>query len=259
MATDDDLRRKPDPRLHLELGLLKLVTAKRLAPLEEILAEFNESGGKKPAAPATKSFAASASAATAPTVEAVTPTRNSPTSGKASSETPEIRGRYDSPAGMASAPAQTGLSDVSGARNVPAAALPPRVVASSMETTTSGLAAAQFEAIKAALQEQKFLSSMVEYVTRWELEGNEMRLFFPTDKRTLAEMLQARDAMERLRNVASRVIGQPLRVCVKLESARPGNARPSDLRAHLEQDPIVRAMLDRFGGRISEVKRRGEE
>jgi DNA polymerase III subunit gamma/tau len=259
MATDDDLRRKPDPRLHLELGLLKLVTAKRLAPLEEILAEFNEGGGKRPAAPATKSFAAAASAATVPTAEAVAPARSSSSSSKPSSETHEIRGRYDSPAGAAGAPAQTGLSDVPGARNAPAAALPPRVVASSMETTTSGLAAAQFEAIKAALQEQKFLSSMVEYVTRWELEGNEMRLFFPTDKRTLAEMLQARDAMERLRNVASRVIGQPLRVCVKLESARPGNARPSDLRAHLEQDPIVRAMLDRFGGRISEVKRRGEE
>src|SRR5580658_6704988 len=40
LSTDDDLRRKPDPRLHLELGLLKLVTAKRLAPLEEVLADL---------------------------------------------------------------------------------------------------------------------------------------------------------------------------------------------------------------------------
>src|SRR5579863_2758113 len=38
MATDAELRRAPDPRLHLELGLLKLVNAKRLAPLEEVLA-----------------------------------------------------------------------------------------------------------------------------------------------------------------------------------------------------------------------------
>ena len=35
LATDDDLRRKPDPRLHLELGLLRLINAQRLAPLEE--------------------------------------------------------------------------------------------------------------------------------------------------------------------------------------------------------------------------------
>src|SRR5271154_6831141 len=40
LATDDDLRRRPDPRLHLELGLLKLVNAQRLAPLEELLSDL---------------------------------------------------------------------------------------------------------------------------------------------------------------------------------------------------------------------------
>src|SRR5260370_31105710 len=44
LATDDDLRRKPDPRLHLEMGLLRLVNAARLAPLEEVLAELNPGG-----------------------------------------------------------------------------------------------------------------------------------------------------------------------------------------------------------------------
>src|ERR1700758_5079715 len=38
LATDAELRRAPDPRLHLELGLLKLINARRLAPLEEVLA-----------------------------------------------------------------------------------------------------------------------------------------------------------------------------------------------------------------------------
>src|SRR6202040_4349184 len=37
LHTDDDLRRKPDARLHLEMGLLRLVNAARLAPLEEVL------------------------------------------------------------------------------------------------------------------------------------------------------------------------------------------------------------------------------
>jgi hypothetical protein len=31
------------------------------------------------------------------------------------------------------------------------------------------------------------------------------------------------------------------------------------LRAKFEQDPIVRGMMERFGGQISDVKRRGEE
>ena len=250
LTTDDDLRRKPDPRLHLELGLLKLVTAKRLAPLEEVIAGMREGGSLRATAPA-KSFAATASAISS--ASAVSRASPAPT------VKDEPRARYGVPTDATSSGPRDIAPEPTAAKNTPTAALPPRVVASSIETQTSGLAAAQFEAIKAALQEQKFLSSMVEYVTRWELEGNEIRLFFPMDKRTLAEMLQARDPMERLRTLTSQVIGQPLRVCVKLEPARTGMARGTDLQARFEQDPIVRAMLERFGGRISGVKRRSED
>src|ERR1700678_2330146 len=68
MTTDAELRRAPDPRLHLELGLLKLINAKRLAPLEEVLAQLRgEGSGTKSAgnfgsAPATKSVSAGGSA-----------------------------------------------------------------------------------------------------------------------------------------------------------------------------------------------------
>src|SRR5277367_4563890 len=63
LQTDDDLRRKPDPRVHLEMGLLRLVNAARLAPLEELLAELgNGTGGKAGGGSAPKSAAASASA-----------------------------------------------------------------------------------------------------------------------------------------------------------------------------------------------------
>ena len=48
IATDDDLRRKPDPRLHLELGLLRLVNSARLASLEEAIADLR---GEIPARP----------------------------------------------------------------------------------------------------------------------------------------------------------------------------------------------------------------
>ena len=140
---------------------------------------------------------------------------------------------------------------------VPASA--PRVIARAAEDSAGGLASAQVDAIKAALQGQKFLWSMVEHVVRWEIESGELRLFFPTESRALAEMLQARDPMERLRTVLHQVVGQPLRVCVKLESGRAGAARGSELRARFEQDPIVRAMLEKFGGQISRVKRPGEE
>jgi DNA polymerase-3 subunit gamma/tau len=220
LATDDDLRHKPDPRLHLELGLLKLVNAQRLAPLEEVLAELR--GEVRERARATR-----------------------PTSTPANTAAPNSSASSLVAARVTLAP-------------VPAS--PPRIVARAAEDSASGLASVQVEAIKAALQGQKFLWSMVEHVTRWEIEGGELRLFFPTESRALAEMLQARDPMERLRTILNQVVGQPLRVCVKLDGSRPaGASRSTELRARFEEDPIVRAMLERFGGQISKIKRPGEE
>ena len=118
--------------------------------------------------------------------------------------------------------------------------------------------ARDLEAVKAALQESKLLSSFLEQATRCEIEASEFRLFFTTENSALAEMLP-REAMERLRTAVQQVIGQPLRVCVKLDSARTLTARGSELRARFEEDPVVRAMLEKFGGQISRIKRPGEE
>src|SRR5882724_2171310 len=63
LQTDDDLRRKPDPRVHLEMGLLRLIHAGRLAPLEELLADLGGAAGNGSTA---KSVALRASAPAAP-------------------------------------------------------------------------------------------------------------------------------------------------------------------------------------------------
>src|SRR5215468_305263 len=46
LETDDDVRRKMDPRVHLEMGLLRLINAGRLASLEELLAEAGGANGR---------------------------------------------------------------------------------------------------------------------------------------------------------------------------------------------------------------------
>jgi DNA polymerase-3 subunit gamma/tau len=309
MSTDDELRRNPDPRLHLELGLLKLINAQRLAPLEEILGELrgSTSGGTRAAnasempargamaAPATSAtvssaFSASGSSAagtaarmapepSASTFSAISPASSTkPRSTQPSSAqfaqnpsqpkagaTPVAMSRATPPrtAFEAAAPTSIDANIPLTPRAMPAsiAAAPPRIVARTAEDPPNGLGAAQVDAIKAALQGQRFLWSMVEHATRWEIEGAELRLFFPTESRALAEMLQARDPMERLRTVLNQVVGQPLRVCVKLDSnAKPiGTGKSSELRSRFEEDPIVRTMLEKFGGQISNVKRPGEE
>jgi DNA polymerase III subunit gamma/tau len=255
LATDDDLRRKPDPRLHLELGLLKLVNAQRLAPLEEVLAELRGEARENPHPGClTPSSAPQRVASTAQPLSSSTASGSA--SGAGAATAARMAPDLAPPAAKTAAP-ETNFPPARASSPLPAS--PPRIVARAAEDVSNGLASAQVDAIKAALQGQKFLWSMVEHASRWEIESGELRLFFPTESRALAEMLQARDAMERLRTVLNQVVGQPLRVCVKLETARGTMGRGSELRARFEEDPIVRAMLERFGGQISKVKRPGEE
>ncbi|HLW82537.1 MAG TPA: DNA polymerase III subunit gamma/tau [Candidatus Acidoferrales bacterium] len=261
MSTDEDLRRKPDPRLHLELGLLRLVNAARLAPLEQVLSDLR-----------AEKLPASAGRATAPVSRsASTASRESGTSeNKMHAAAAGIGSAPGTGASMnasasAAAPPPANFSSPEIAEKLsptpaPVPASPPRVVAKIAESHFSGLAGAQMEAIQSLLRnQQKFLWSMVEHATRWELNGAEMNLYFPAESRSLTDILQGRETMEKLRTILSSVMGQPLRVCVKLDSSRNAPLRLSDLRARVEEDPIVRAMLERFGGKISEVKQRSED
>ena len=295
LVTEDDLRRKPDPRLHLEIGLLRLVNAARLVPLEEVLAELTGLAAPRivptnsaeiklgtPGAPyqrldraapvlpegtGTPSAAARSNAAEVGTTNVTAAdqatARNDDASPIAALSVPALS---DPPAALqqlrsSSEPDLRGADAAPG----PVPGSMPSMIARTADPS-SGLEAAQVAAIKAAiLSQQKFLGELVDSASRWELEGGEIRLYFPTESRALAELLQGRESMEKLRSISSRVLGRQLRVCVKLESApmlgstvrAAQNAR--ELRARFEQDPIVRAMLERFGGRISEVKRRNED
>jgi DNA polymerase-3 subunit gamma/tau len=306
LATDAELRRAPDPRLHLELGLLKLINARRLAPIEEVLAGLRGEGrgggsgggdirgggtrtansaasslparampavsGAQPVtssgaavrmAPATNSTASSSASAVgvSPAIPPASISKPETSDSGRDVESGNGRGPASSAAGVsvsAPTPAATTAASVSPTAAPIAAS---SVTTGAAEVPTNGIGTVQVEAIKAALQGQKFLWSMLDAVTRWEVENGELRLFFPSESRSLAEMLQARDPMERLRTVLNQVVGQPLRVCVKLDSSRAiaSAGRSSELRARFEEDPIVRAMLEKFGGQISNVKRPGEE
>jgi hypothetical protein len=149
----------------------------------------------------------------------------------------------------------------------PPAATGPLPGAGALATETSdGLDAAQIAAIKSAISsQQRFLAELVEHASRWQLDKGEVSLYFPTERRALSEMLQSRESMEKLRTIASAVLGKPLRVCVKLEavpvllSTVRASQDTRELRARFEQDPIVRAMLERFGGKLAEVRERSEE
>ena len=260
LQTDDDLRRKPDPRVHLEMGLLRLINASRLAPLEELLAELKSgapgsgmnTGVGRSAAPAGASAASARSAA--PSFAAGIPAQP-----KAETKT-----QFSSPfSAQASAPPATVAASAEVKRAVEAeeSGIPAKTNGAAPQAI--GISQEHVAEIKAAIQaQQKFLGELVEQSSRWELDGAELRIYFSPEKRPFAELIEGRESLEKIRTISSKVLGRAVRVCAKLEavaaaaaSAASAGSGTQELRAQFERDPMVRSMLQRFGGKISEVKR----
>ena len=269
LQTENDLRHKSDPRVHLEMGLLRMVNAARLAPLEELLAQTRggaggvSQGGAAPrstgpgsATPPFPSRSASASALSQQTETKPTAASAWGASGVAAAAAPA---RSLEPAKQSSAVA---------ASSERASILPPESIKlAASELTVAGLAMEQVAEIKSTIQaQQKFIAELLEHASRWELEGGELRICFPPEKSTFAGLIEGRDTLEKIRAASNKVLGRTVRVCARLEtgavnasvSARAASAT-QEMRAQFENDPMVKSMLQRFGGRISEVRRREEE
>jgi DNA polymerase-3 subunit gamma/tau len=269
LQTDDDLRRKPDARVHLEMGLLRLINAQRLAPMEELLAELR-TGAPASAASSVTPRAGSASAAVASSRPAA-PSGFSSASQKTFA--PSMRSAAPAlvataaAAAPARAEAHPNAAADSQARVAAAPASEPvaePIIENSSEARADGITQEQVSEIKAAVQaQQKFLGEIVQHGSRWELEGAELRIYFSPEKRAFAELMEGRDSLEKVRISSSKVLGRPVRVCAKVEAVAA--AAPLEtpdarqLRERFERDPMVQSMLQRFGGRISEVKWRQEE
>ncbi|HZV89502.1 MAG TPA: DNA polymerase III subunit gamma/tau [Candidatus Binatus sp.] len=270
LQTDEDLRRKPDPRVHLEMGLLRLINAQRLAPMEELLAELRS--GVPETSSSSGAMRNSASAAPAMAAPQAPPVRSfsaAPVTQTTFTPPPSrmVTPSFGAPAAAAAAPARAEIKAAPPAEppaTVTASPESESAVESGPETRADGITQEQVAEIKTAIQaQQKFLGEIVNQGSRWELEGAELRIYFSADKRAFAEMMEGRDSLEKVRTCSSKVLGRPVRVCAKVEAvaatAPRGTSGTQELREQFERDPMVRSMLQRFGGKISEVKWRQEE
>jgi DNA polymerase-3 subunit gamma/tau len=259
LQTDEDLRRKPDPRVHLEMGLLRLINAARLAPLEELLAEL-KSGATVSGVNPGISRGAAAAAALAPTPKSALPGFSGTAPVQSASKAPlpsAIKASSAAAAVRTSAQSAVGTGVKEEESEEPAKS-------NGAAIQSIGITAEQVTEIRAAIQaQQKFLGELMEQSGRWELDGAELRIYFSPDKRPFAEMMEGRDSLEKIRAISSKVLGRAVRVCAKLDgvaaaAASGAAAGTQELRAQFERDPLVRSVLQRFGGKISEVKRRQE-
>ncbi|HWY09500.1 MAG TPA: DNA polymerase III subunit gamma/tau [Candidatus Acidoferrales bacterium] len=307
LQTDDSLRRAMDPRVHLEMGLLRLVNAARLAPLEELLSEAKSAGGANSGGGAAGRNSGVSSALPSRSASAGAVGSSGVASAIGQKAPASLHGgqaeggRYKieelgetrpsafgmSGAGAAAAPAfemkekTVSVSDASGMAEgaaldgqsaqpgmaVPQAAAARATKEKVTEVAAAGMNAAQVAEIKAGIQaQQKFIGELLEHSSRWELDGAELRIYFPAEKSTFAGLIEGRDTLEKIRGVSGKVLGRAVRVCAKLETGAAKDANASraasstqEIRAQFENDPMVKSMLQRFGGRISGVRRQGEE
>ncbi len=224
LRAESEMRYALVPRFHLELALMKMVHARRLASLEMLLSGLG--GATVPG----KSFSAPPRPALAPPARLATePPR------------PVRTGSFEKPPAEESRPA-------------PAVAV--KAPAPPVETTAPANEDAVLAAIKTKVYgHSNFLGSCLEHMTRWRHENGEVTFTYAQKDSFFADLLKSREQQEILRTVCGQVLGQPVKICVKLEEQEieARGERPS-ARARAERDETVEAFRKKFDGMVLDVK-----
>jgi len=237
LRTQGELRYSLQPRFHLELGLMRLVHARKLVSLESLLAEVGGSragqtgraertGGPSPGPSAAGSPESPASAASQG-LKAHPPAATAP-----GGEKPSMPPSPES------------------AR--PAAPLPP---ADSAPEAARGQDP-RLAAIKAMLFDQsKFLSSCLNPLAAWRFEDGKVHFIYPRDASWAVDLMKSREHQERLTSVCEQVLGQPVRIYVTLQEGRTQTVaqRPS-ARERAGGDAMLAAFQRRFDCAVVDVK-----
>ena len=236
LRTHNELGYKQEQRFHLELGLLKLVHAQRLLPVEEILS------GAEPAR-ATQPPSAASAAGRAAQPPAAVPAR---------------------PASRGPSPFEADKARKSG---LPKPEM--SVGATALATVESPVAAVEPAAgelravILAALEDggHRMLATMLER-GQWSLQGIEV-IVQVKESEGVVEMAMGAEPRRIANTAAAQAAGRPLKLKVVGGAASSGSngdtARPpvpasgANGRGRATQDPVVRRMQDKFGAEIRTV------
>ena len=223
LRTEGELRYSLEPRFHLEMGLLKLAQARKLASLESLLAELGKGGAGEKPGPAT------------------------PRSAPAPSPTPAAPANTQQAAPPPPRPAQP----------VERQAAP----VESLAMTAAAVEDDRLNSIKAVLfEKQKFLSTCLDHVSGWRFENGEVRFLFPKNASTFADLIKSREQLEALRAACAQVLDQPVKIYVTLEEqeGQAAVARPS-ARDRAARDATVEAFRKKFDCTLVDVKDLSQE
>jgi len=253
LRTFDELGYRQEQRFHLELGVLKLVHAQRMLPLEQILSQV---GGEAPRAGSQTTTAAKSSVSPSG-LSAGTPA-GGPSAPRQNYVSPfdadrARKGRSFEPE-MSAAPAQAQtITETQGSVGVAVAVEPEpsgdagvilgRIVAAIEDTPNGGNLAATLAEGSAVLQGNEIVVTIAQPAAAIPFLIN-------------AEQKQAASA------AASAAAGRPLRLRLEGGAKPQGNgvaaqiSRPRDgvsARSRAAEDPVVQRMREKFGAEIRTV------
>ncbi len=226
LRAESEMRYALVPRFHLELALMKMVHARRLASLETLLSGLGGAG---------------------------LPAKNSPAA----------RPAVVPPARLAAEPPRQvrteSFEKSSAAESRPAPAMAAPRVAAPVETPAPP-ARRNEDAVLAAIKtkvygQSNFLGSCLEHMARWRFVNGEATFLYAQKDSFFADLLKSREQQEMLRTVCAEVLGQPVKICVRLEEqeVEAREERPS-ARERAERDQTVEAFRKKFDGTVLDVK-----
>ncbi|MGZ8844838.1 MAG: DNA polymerase III subunit gamma/tau [Pyrinomonadaceae bacterium] len=242
--TESSLKEAANPRYQVEVGLVKLMEMRRLAPLSELVARIAElesalRTGRPPAERKNPQSAPGGAANTGARSASAGGDRSASSSGttRASEpliDSPPIEMDQSTPADLTAAPA----------------------------TASAGSVAEQ---IKAELQKKKRPRLMVEIdaASKVELEGDELLIEFSPNAKHSRDTLAKSDNAKILREVCAEVCGREVGIRFTVSDGEADDApaspeeeqRQSKQRARqaAAQNPAVQKVLRAFGGEIVDV------
>jgi DNA polymerase-3 subunit gamma/tau len=268
LRTHSELGYKQEQRFHLELGLLKLVHAQRLLPVEELLSQATPMGGGAAQTTVSRSVSTPASRPAAAPVAPARPQRPSPLQqdtarkGTASENANPFRSENSS------APVIEGATAV----RVEAVAAPapapapqedpiraPQVVAATQ--TAEGDSHEIREHVLNALEQagQNMLASLLEG-GNWSLAGGELVIQIAKPQPFL-DMTMGPEPRRIATAAASEAAGRPVKIKLVTGGSAAGNGQPArtarpaagSARSRAANDPVVQRMQEKFRAEIRTV------
>ncbi len=248
LRTHSELGYKQEQRFHLELGLLKLVHAQRLLPLEEILS------GTQPATGAARSVDTGSRPADSGHAAAG---QVSETHRQSPFQTDRARKSAAPPASdMPRTP--KAQSDFPAAASGQAAAL---AVENALEAGTDITAGELRHAVLAALENANFRALATSILEPGEFVLDGATLAFKVSvTQTVADMSMNPEAQRVANQAATSAAGRPMKVKVVGTAAANGTKQAAlaprngpGARSRAADDPVVRRMQEKFGAQIRTV------